>query len=407
MMLSTIVVAGGGQSGGRMAEALRTEGYTGRILLVGEEPHLPYERPPLSKDVATGSSEEATAALGDEVFWKERRIELELGSAIEAIDTKRKSVSIAGRAAIGYDQLVLATGARPRRLPLFDDPALPITYLRTLTDARWVRERLAPGRRVIIIGAGVIGLEIASSVVKMGGHATVIEAAPGVMGRAATPTVAGWMLRLQRQNGVNFHLNARIEKVDRAADGLVVTLDDDSRIEGDFAVVGIGVVPNDQLAAEGGISVNDGVIVDAQGRTSDPAVWAVGDVARHPVAGQLVRQETWRHADNHPRVVAKAILGGGDRYEEIPGYWSDQFGQRLQVEGSLAGEEVIRNAGDGAAPMAFYLLGGKLVGMAALQNSKGVALARRMIASGSSFSPADLADPSVDLRALLKKQASA
>jgi 3-phenylpropionate/trans-cinnamate dioxygenase ferredoxin reductase subunit len=291
-----------------------------------------------------------------------------------------------------------------RRLAVFGEPDLPLTYLRTIQDARWIHQHLRPGVGVIIVGAGVIGLEIASSVLKVGGNATVIESGPNVMGRNVTPWVAQRLLELHREHGVAFHFNVQVDSVSPLASGLRVKLDSGVELEGDFAVVGVGVQPNDQLALTAGAEVNDGIIVDAQGRCSIENMWAVGDVARVPMMGQLVRQETWRHADSHPRTVAAALLGGDDAYEDVPGFWTEQLGRRFQVEGQIHGEEIIRDGIDDNGGFAtLYVEDGKLLGASAIDNPKITALARRVIASGQNVDSNVLRDPNIDLKRALRR----
>lgn len=394
---------GAGHAGGRLAISLRELGYEGRVVLIGEEDALPYERPPLSKEMITGEAEFDSSRLGDKSFWQERRIDLVLNDAAADIDPSTNSLRLSSGNVYQFDQLAFATGANPRKLPVFDQPNLPATCLRDLNDARWIKNRLKEGSKVLVIGAGVIGLELASSVVKVGGTATVVEAAPSAMGRAVTPCIAEHLINLHRARGVVFHFNAMAVEAKVSDKGLQVKLNNDLELTADFAVVGIGIIPNDKIAEKAGIEVEDGILVDEQGRTSIDNIWAVGDVARIPMDGKHVRQETWRHADNHPRAVAAAMLGGEEPYQHVPGAWTDQCNQRLQIEGVLEGEEVIRKGtGNSEEFAAFYLKDGQLVGAAAFQNSKIIMLARRAIAAGQKPDPAALANPELKPKAAFK-----
>ena len=394
MNRETIVIIGAGHAGGRMAISLRELGYDGRIVLLGEEDALPYERPPLSKEMITGKTEFGSSALGDRTFWEERQIELRLGRAVTEVDADNGIAILENGEGIPFDHLVFANGATARRLPVFEEPSLPVSYLRNLDDSRWIRRQLETGKEAIIVGAGVIGLELASSIVECGGAATVIEAASSVMGRAVTPIVAERLLRLHKARGVRFHFDTVVTEACAANGGILITLDNGAKVLGDFAVAGIGITPNDRIAREAGVHVNDGIIVDEQGRTNLDTIWAVGDVARFPMNGELVRQETWRHADNHSRAVAAAILGSEIGYNEVPGFWSDQVGVRLQIEGQLEGEEVVReSASESEQVAAFYIQESKLIGAAIFQNPKLATLARRAIANAQQIDRAALANP--------------
>lgn len=398
----TIVVVGAGHAGGRCALTLRELGFDGGIVVVGEEPELPYERPPLSKEMLTGASPLDASRLAEAPAWTAKGIAVHVGA--RAVDIADGRVVLEDGRRLAFDDLVLATGARVRRLPMFDEPDMPISYLRTTEDARWVRERLTPGVTVLIVGAGVIGLEVASSVVAVGGTALVVEAGPSVMGRAVPASVAARMVALHEAHGVQFRFGSQAVSCVPRERGLVAGLNDGSQIEADLAVIGIGVVPNVELALAAGCEVDDGVVVDSLGRTSQLGVWAIGDVARHPMGEQQVRQETWRHADQHARSVAAALVGGDAAYDEVPGFWSDQYGRRLQVEGHPVGVELWRDGPDGNFA-ALYLREGQLNGAAVLDEPKVAALARRVISAGGLVDAAAVSDPQTPLVATLRAAA--
>lgn len=399
MVDRTIVVVGAGHAGGRCALTLRELGFEGGIVVVGEESELPYERPPLSKEMLTGAAPLDASRLAEPDEWTANGIAVHVGA--RAVDVEDGRVVLDDGRRLAFDDLVLATGAKVRRLPIFDEPDLPVSYLRTTEDARWVRERLVPGVSVLIVGAGVIGLEVASSVLAVGGTALVVEAGPSVMGRAVPPRVAERMVAIHEAQGVQFRFGSQAVACSPFQPGLATELDDGSQLTADLAVVGVGVTPDVELALAAGCEVDDGVVVDSLGRTSQPGVWAIGDVARHRFGERTLRQETWRHADQHARTVAAALLGGSAEYDEVPGFWSDQHGRRLQVEGEPAGDELFRDRPDDGFA-ALYVRDGRLNGAAVLDEPKVAGLARRLIAIGGAIDTAAARDPEISLTKVLR-----
>jgi 3-phenylpropionate/trans-cinnamate dioxygenase ferredoxin reductase subunit len=395
-----VVVVGGGQAAGRFAEALRAGGYDGRITLLADEPHTPYERPPLSKGVLSGQDAPETTALP--VDWAALRIDVRQGARAVAIDRHAQRVTLEDGTTRPWDRLVLATGSRARTLDL----DVPSFTLRTLADAAALRARLTPGARLLLLGGGVIGLEVAATAAALGVQAIVVEAAPRLMPRGCPAEIAAHLLALHRARGVDVHLGAQVERVERAGAGLVATLADGTRIASDLLVLGIGAVPEDGLAAAAGLETRDGVLVDGLARSvTDPRILAIGDVARHPLPrfGITLRQESWRHAEAHARAAAAGLLDASAApYDDVPGFWSDQHGARLLVEGlpALGATTVTR---EGEKPVTFHLdATGRVMGAATLGDSRAMAVARRLIAAGARPHPALLADASRDLRGALK-----
>jgi NADPH-dependent 2,4-dienoyl-CoA reductase/sulfur reductase-like enzyme len=319
----TVVVVGAGLAGSRCAETLRGEGFEGRIVVFGDEPHAPYERPALSKDLLAGAR--ASVDLRAEEFWADRGIELRLGERVESVD-------LLGRVANGveWDALVLATGARPRRLP-GEQPA-GVHVLRTRADADGLRSELRPGARLCVIGAGFIGAEAASTTLSLGVDVTLVEAAPRPFVRALGPEVGGLLADHWRARGADVRLGAGVERVEAGPDGSVATvvLADGSRIGCTAVLVGIGVSPAGELLGQ-----EAGIPTDACGRTALPGVYACGDVASafRPALGRRVRVEHWTSAAGQAAAVAHAILGRERPYDDLPYFWSDQFGLRLQYVG--------------------------------------------------------------------------
>jgi 3-phenylpropionate/trans-cinnamate dioxygenase ferredoxin reductase component len=321
-----IVVIGGGLAAGKTVEALRDQGYEGRLDLVSDETDLPYERPPLSKDYLQGKAPFEKAVVHDEKWYADHDVTLHRGVAAMKLDPERHQVELSDRNVLGYDKLVLATGAIPRKLELPGaDAAL---YLRTHHDSDVLKEKFADGVRVVIIGAGWIGLETAAAARAAGAEVTVLEAAElplvGVLGKEMAEVFA----QLHRDNGVDLRLGVTISEVvlDDDDKPKAVKLDDDTTIDADVVVVGVGIIPEDSLARMAQLRVDNGILVNASLRTSDDDIYAVGDVANHdhPLVGRL-RVEHWANALNQPAIAAKALLGSSDaRYDRLPYFFSDQ-----------------------------------------------------------------------------------
>ncbi len=312
-----IVLVGGGLAGASAIEELRAQGYTGDLTLVGSEPHLPYERPPLSKDVLLGTAEPESAVLHDAAWYDEREVDLVLGTAATGIDLDRGKVELAGRE-LDYDRLLLATGATPRRLPVADTAGPPVSYLRTLDDARELKGRLSG--RIVVVGAGWIGLEVAAAARAAGADVTVVERAAQPLEAVLGAEVGALFADLHREHGVDLRLGAGV--------------DDDILRGADLVVVGIGAVPCDDLAATAGLACDDGVLVDARLRASDPHVYAAGDVARHdhPLLGRL-RVEHWDAAIHQGRAAARAMLGDDAPYDRLPYFFTDQYDLGMEYVG--------------------------------------------------------------------------
>ena len=395
----THIIVGAGQAGAHAAIAMREAGFAGRIVLIGDEPHHPYERPPLSKEFLTAELEPPAALFHAVARYAERDIELLLGSPAIAIDPAARLVTLRDGEQLPYDRLLLTTGSRARHL------AIPggedILYLRTLDDARGIRLRLSPALRLVCVGAGVIGLEIASSARQRGCEVTVLEAAPGAMARMLTPEMAAYMVRLHRARGVALHFNAGISAIIEKA-----VICADGAIPADCVIAGIGVIRNTELAATADIAIDGGIIVDEFGRTNQPDIYAAGDVAAfwHPLLHRRLRLESWRHAQNHGIAVGRVMAGVEQPYDDIPWFWSDQHGVNLQVAGlpDQASHTVLR--GDPGAPSfaAFHLdLENHVIGATGINAPREVRAAQAMIRAGKAVDPTELGDPHVQLQRLV------
>jgi 3-phenylpropionate/trans-cinnamate dioxygenase ferredoxin reductase subunit len=351
-----IVVVGGGLAGGKTVEALRDNGYQGPVTLVAAEPHLPYERPPLSKGFLAGDDERDSVFVHDEQWYADHHVTLRLGESVTAVDTGAHEVETSSGERLAYDRLVLATGSRPRRLDLpdLDDAHRErVLYLRTLDDSERLKGWLREGVRLAVVGGGWIGLEVAAAARGKGVDVTVAEMDSLPLQRVLGSTVAQAFAQVHRAHGVDLRTDVSVEGVTAAGEGLRVTLSDGSSVDADVALVGIGIVPDTTLAEAAGLDVDNGVLTDAQLRSSDPDVFAVGDVANaeYPAVGRRLRVEHWASALNQPAVAARAIVGGDDTYDLLPYFFSDQYDLGMEYHGIADPQRdrvVVRGALDGA-----------------------------------------------------------
>jgi len=401
-----IVIAGAAQAGGRAAQAMRSAGYEGRILLTGEETWLPYERPPLSKALIAGGERHEAVRLHDPDYYESHRIETLLGAPVERIDSAGRTVRVDG-ADIAYDRLLLATGARVRRLPAPGVDLPGVRYLRTLDDSFAIREALVPGTRVAVVGGGFIGLEIAASARKRGCEVTVIEATDRLMGRAVAPEVGAWFAAMHRAKGVDIRLGAGVERFDGTGKLAHVTLVGGEEIPCDLAIVGIGIIPNSDIAMEAGLEVENGIVVDAHGRTSDPHIWAAGDVANQPsvLLGRNLRLESYENAQNQGTAVGRNMVSDETKpHEDRLWVWSDQFDVNLQMIGVPDGCDEIVHRGEPTEEgfAVFYLAGGKVVAANTINLGREMRSIERVVAARAEISPDQLADLGVNLRKLMR-----
>jgi NADPH-dependent 2,4-dienoyl-CoA reductase/sulfur reductase-like enzyme len=399
------VIIGAGHAGGRAAEAMRALGFAGRILLIGEEPHLPYERPPLSKELLQGKAD-LFGPMRPAEFWKEKQIELRLGMRAAAIDPAAKTVTLADGAVEPYDKLLLTTGGTVRRLALPGADLGNVFYLRTLDESRAIDARLTPGAKVVVIGGGFIGLETAASARMRGCAVTVIELADRLMARCVPPEISQTFLDLHRREGVDVRLGtgvARLEGTDRVAQ--VITSSGDA-VAADLVVVGIGIAPDTALAEAAGLAVADGIVVDEYCRTSAPDVFAAGDVTSHfsPVYGRHLRLESWQNAQNQAIAAARVMCGEEAPYAEVPWMWSDQFDAKLEVAGMPADWDAVILRGDpsSGAYMIFQLAADRPVGAMSVSLPRDMRFARRLLQAGKPVDAAALADESVSMRELAR-----
>jgi 3-phenylpropionate/trans-cinnamate dioxygenase ferredoxin reductase subunit len=407
---STFVIVGAGQAGGWAARTLRDEGFEGRIVLIGEEDYAPYERPPLSKALLLGEVEPESCALFADADYRERDIEFRLGRRVTCLLPAEHRIELDDGSDLDYHRLMLATGARPRPLPVPGADLAGIHYLRTIPDALAIRGDVAAGKTALIVGGGWIGLEAAAGLRKLGMEVVVVEAADQLCGRVLTPEMGQWMLKFHTGHGVDVRLGTGVERFEGNGRVERAILGDGSVVETPLAVIGIGVIPNTELAGDAGLELDNGIVVDDMGRTSDADIFAAGDVSNHPNAlfGRRVRLESWENAQNQAIAAARAMLGKGEPYAEIPWFWSDQYDVNLQLIGLPDGWDETVTRGDPAASpegpfCVFYLKGGRIDGGVAVNNGRDLRFAKRLMQAGKPVTAAELADTDIKMQALLKR----
>ncbi|MBV9747364.1 MAG: FAD-dependent oxidoreductase [Acetobacteraceae bacterium] len=406
-----MVIVGTGQGGFQVAASLREEGFDGRVLLVGDEPDLPYQRPPLSKAYLTGEADADLVRMRPETFFAEHGVELRAGEQVTRIDRAERQVVLASGKALPYDHLVLALGARNRPLPVPGADLDGVVQLRTLGEAEALRQRLDAAREAVVVGAGFIGLEFAAAASR-GIPVTVIEATDRPMARAVSPAMSHFFRGAHERQGVRFAFGATVVRVlgtDGRASGVETA--DGRRFAADLVLVGIGVIPNAELAADAGLAVANGIVVDEHLQTSDPAISAIGDCAAHPsrfAPGAPVRIESVQNAVDHARCVAARLAGRPAPYASLPWFWSEQGKLKLQIAGLATPHEraVVRGDpaqegkqdGKGGGFSVFCYSGGKLVGVESVNRPLDHVLARKLLTSGVTVTPEQAADRGFDLR---------
>jgi 3-phenylpropionate/trans-cinnamate dioxygenase ferredoxin reductase subunit len=402
----TIAIIGAGQAGGWAAKTLRDEGFAGHIALLGDEAHPPYERPPLSKAALLGAWPVEKCYLWPAESWREWDVDLRLRCHALRILRDRRLVEVEDGEPVAYDRLLIATGTRPRPLTAPGAELDGVLYLRYIPDMLAIRAHMDAGGRALVVGGGWIGLEVAAALRTLGHAVTVVEAADRLCGRAVTPAISDWLLALHRARGVDVRLGCSLNRFEGAQRLERAVLDDGSTIDVSLAVIGIGIVPNVEIAAEAGLAVDNGIVVDELCRTSDPDIFAAGDVTNHPspLLGRRLRLESWENAQNQAIAAAKSMLDRGSPYAEVPWFWSDQYDANLQIAGIPLDWDAEVTRGDPAAGpfITFYLKGGRMEGAVAVDQGRELRFARRLIRMGRDVSPAALADPAVKLQALLK-----
>lgn len=398
-----IVVIGAGQAGSSCVVKLRNGGFEGKITLIGAETQPPYQRPPLSKAYLMGDMALERLFLRPLSFYGEQEIDLRLGVRVDAIDTAAQQITTS-EGPLKYDELVLTTGSVPHSLPAAIGGALDgVHVVRGLADVDAMAPRFVKGARVLIVGGGYIGLEAASVAAKLGLEATLVEMAPRILQRVASPETSDFFRNLHQGHGVDLREGVGLERLtgEGAVSGAVLT--DGTTLDVDFVIVGVGIAPATALAKAAGVTLDNGIAVDSQGRTDVPHVWAAGDCTSFPYRDGRIRLESVPNAIEQAEVVAENLMGAEKSYAAKPWFWSDQYDVKLQIAGLNTGYDRVVTRGAAPGPVSFwYYKGDKLLAVDAANDPRGYMVGKRMIEGGKSPAPELVADPETDLKALLK-----
>ncbi|SAL34991.1 FAD-dependent pyridine nucleotide-disulfide oxidoreductase [Caballeronia arvi] len=407
-MNRSLVIVGASYAGVQLAAAARESGFDGRIVLIGDEPDAPYQRPPLSKGFLTGSLNEARLPLRSQAFFDEEKIEWMPSMRVTHIDRARREVELQSGARIAYDHLALTTGARVRKLDCPGATLDAVHYLRDLRDARRLAQSACAARRAVVIGGGYIGLEAAASLRQKGIDVTVVETEPRLLARVASPWMSAFMQRLHADNGVAFAFGRKVVALQALNDAVSVVLDDDTHLPCDLVVVGIGVIPNTELAAECGLTVAGGIVVDEHARTSDPAIVAAGDCAAFvphwSMDARACRVESVQNANDMAKIAALAIAGRPQPYRAVPWFWSDQFDLKLQMAGINTGftHHVLRGTVEEKKFSVFYFRDDALIAVDSINRPQEHMLARKLLANGARVAPHEAEDAAFDLKGVMQ-----
>jgi len=402
---STFILLGGGLASATAASTLRAEGFDGRVIIVGDENHPPYSRPPLSKDVLRGEKSPEKTWLRQPGWYASKDIELQLGVRAVAIDPRAHWVELASGARLAYDKLLIATGGSPRTLDIAGAELPGVFYLRRLDDALALREHLSPGAQVIVIGAGFIGAEVAASARTLGCEVTMLEIAEIPLGRALGPTIGQIYADLHREHGVELYTRVGVERIEGHGHVQRVVTTDGRVHEASVVVIGVGMLPDVDLARRSGFATGNGIIVDEYCQTSVDDVFAAGDIAHHPnhFLGRRIRVEHWQNAQHQGSAAARNMLGQQKPFREVPWVWSDQYEHNLQIVGLPGPTERVVVRGDTTTRnfSAFFVRDGRVAAALAVNRSEDVRVARLIIQHGTEVTAEHLADVDTALGGLV------
>ncbi len=397
-----IVVIGAGQAGSSCVVKLRNGGFDGKITLIGAEPQPPYQRPPLSKAYLMGDMALERLYLRPEAFYAEHQIDLRLGVQVQGIDSAAKTIDLGGEV-LAYDDLVLTTGSVPHRLPAAIGGALEgVHVVRGLADVDAMAPGFVEGARVLIVGGGYIGLEAASVAAKLGLSVTLVEMAPRILQRVASPETSDFFRKLHVDHGVDLREGVGLERLTGEDAVMGAMLTDGTKLDVDFVIVGVGIAPATSLAEAAAVGLDNGIAVDAQGRTDVPHIWAAGDCTSFPYRGGRIRLESVPNAIEQAEIVAENLMGAGKDYGAKPWFWSDQYDVKLQIAGLNTGYDRVVTRGAAPGPVSFwYYKSETLLAVDAANDPRGYMIGKRLIEGGKSPSPEAIEDPETDMKALL------
>jgi 3-phenylpropionate/trans-cinnamate dioxygenase ferredoxin reductase subunit len=401
-----VVIIGGGHASAQLADSLRLEGHTGEIVLIGEEKQKPYQRPPLSKKFLSGEVTEERLLVRPEMFFDKASVTLRLDTRVEAIDRGAKQLRLADGSTLGYGKLAIVTGTRVRRIPAPGADLKGVCYLRGIDDVELIRGGLDAVQRVAIVGAGFIGLETAAVLRAMGKEVVVLEMQDRVMPRVVAPVVSEFYQKKHEANGVDVRTGVTVSGFEGENGRLTgVRLGDGSLLPVELAIVGIGVIPNTELAQAAGLTCDNGIAVDEFAVTSDPDIVAAGDVASHPnpFYGRRIRLESVHNAVEQAKTAAASLCGKPKAYGQYPWFWSDQYDLKLQMVGLSQGYDrtVVRGDIDSAAFSVFYFEGEKLLAVDSVNKPADHMQARRILNAGLNVTPAQAADTNFELKSIV------
>ncbi len=401
--MSTVVIIGAGHAAGQVAASLRQDGHEGPIIMLGDEPVIPYQRPPLSKQYLSGEQGIERVYLRPQKFYDDKHIDVHTGVSVDRIDRTAKSVHTSAGDTIGYDHLIIATGSRARKLTIEGSTLGGIHYLRSVADVDAIRGEMAPGKKLVIVGGGYIGLEVASVTVVAGLEVHVIEMEARILQRVTTPDMSAYYHQLHTSRGVHIHVGTGVQGFSGSGGRVTAVLAGNKSFPADLVIVGIGIIPNIEIAKEAGITCENGIVVDEHCRTNDPNIYAIGDCTNHPnpLLGRRLRLESVPNAMEQARVASANIRGDAKTYSAIPWFWSDQYELKLQMVGfsSDGNQQVLRGDKTANQFAVFYLKDGIVVAADAVNSPKEFMLCKQMI--GKPVDAVKLADPAQDLKALL------
>lgn len=403
--MKQVVIVGASHAAAESIASLRKFGWQGKIVLIGDEAMLPYQRPPLSKAYYKGEVDADKLLIRPESFYQKNEVDLMLGRRVTSIDRINKFLELDDSGSVPYDYLILATGTRARRLPIEGADLNNIHYLRSKVDVDGIKASLSPGSKLLIVGAGYIGLEVAASAVKQGVDVIVFEAMDRVLARVTSPEISSFYQELHKQEGVDIRLNASLRSFQQSGTRLCAIDANGERTEFDSAIIGIGVVPNIELAEGAKLACDNGIVVNEYAQTDDTNIYAIGDCSNHHniLYDRRIRLESVPNAVEQAKVAAKSICGDPLVYDQLPWFWSDQYNVKLQTAGLFQDHDqvVIRGDGDSRKLAAFYLKKGVLIAVDALNSPAEFMLSKKLIQQKASPNIEQLADPSVSLKELL------
>lgn len=400
-MSEVFAIVGAGHCAGQAAASLRQQGFEGKIVVIGEEPHIPYQRPPLSKKFLAGELPLERVYLRPLKFYRDNNIELLLDARVVALHPREHQLVFADGARRRYDKLLLATGSSPRRLQVSGADLPGICYLRTIADAQRIQAHMQPGKHLVVIGGGYIGLEVAATAAQRGMHVTLLEADDRILNRVTAPVMSDFFAQVHRQHGVDIRCNAHVLRFDgsKRVTGVVC---EDSRLAADLVVIGIGIVPNIELAQAAGLHCDNGIVVDEYCQTADARIFAAGDCSNHPnpLLHRRLRLESVHNAVEQGKVAAASLCGKREPYAEIPWFWSDQYDIKLQIVGLADGYDQLVRRGrmeDGAFAL-FYLKDGVLIAVDAINNPREYMACKKLIPQRLRIAPERLADTTIAMQ---------